>query len=131
VNRVTDAGPKIGPGIKVEVCSTRARRSGQDEQEDASAADHCVSISIAQLQPRFGVQTGDSPKDANRAKSSANKTNPGTAGMQLPPMPFTVTNWSGVSPTVHRGETGQADGTAGSPQSFGSGRGHQHIDDLR
>ena len=41
----------------------RARRSGQDEQEDASAADHCVAISIAQLQPRFGVQTGDSPKD--------------------------------------------------------------------
>jgi hypothetical protein len=41
----------------------RARRSGQDEQEAASAADHCVAISIAQLQPRFGVQTGDSPKD--------------------------------------------------------------------
>lgn len=28
--------------------------------------------------------------------------------MQLPPMPFTVTDWSKVEPTVHPGETGQA-----------------------
>lgn len=28
--------------------------------------------------------------------------------MQLPTMPFTVTDWSKVEPTVHPGETGQA-----------------------
>jgi hypothetical protein len=28
--------------------------------------------------------------------------------MQLPPMPFTVTNWSGVTPTVHPTEPGQS-----------------------
>ena len=28
--------------------------------------------------------------------------------MKIPPLPFTVTNWSDVVPTVHPGETGQA-----------------------
>ena len=28
--------------------------------------------------------------------------------MKIPTLPFTVTDWSGVSPTVHPGETGQA-----------------------
>ena len=28
--------------------------------------------------------------------------------MQIPALPFTVTDWSAISPTVHRGETGQA-----------------------
>ncbi len=28
--------------------------------------------------------------------------------MKIPPPPFTVTDWSGVAPTVHPGETGQA-----------------------
>ncbi|QOZ34880.1 DHCW motif cupin fold protein [Bradyrhizobium sp. CCBAU 53421] len=28
--------------------------------------------------------------------------------MKIPPLPFTVTDWSHVSPTVHRGESGQA-----------------------
>jgi hypothetical protein len=28
--------------------------------------------------------------------------------MKFPPLPFTVTDWSGVPPTVHLGETGQA-----------------------
>lgn len=28
--------------------------------------------------------------------------------MQIPALPFTVTHWSGIPPTVHLGETGQA-----------------------
>ena len=28
--------------------------------------------------------------------------------MQIPPLPFTVTDWSAVAPTVHPGETGEA-----------------------
>jgi hypothetical protein len=28
--------------------------------------------------------------------------------MKIPTLPFTVTDWSGVPPTVHLGETGQA-----------------------
>ena len=28
--------------------------------------------------------------------------------MKIPPLPFTVTDWSGVPPTVHPGESGQA-----------------------
>ena len=28
--------------------------------------------------------------------------------MKIPPMPFTMANWSGVTPTVHPGVTGQA-----------------------
>ena len=28
--------------------------------------------------------------------------------MKIPTLPFTVTDWSGVSPTVHPGETGEA-----------------------
>lgn len=28
--------------------------------------------------------------------------------MKIPPLPFTVTDWSGVAPTVHPGETGEA-----------------------
>jgi quercetin dioxygenase-like cupin family protein len=28
--------------------------------------------------------------------------------MKIPALPFTVTDWSGISPTVHPGETGQA-----------------------
>jgi hypothetical protein len=28
--------------------------------------------------------------------------------MKIPPMPFTVTDWSAVAPTVHAGETGGA-----------------------
>ena len=28
--------------------------------------------------------------------------------MKIPTLPFTVTDWSGVSPTVHPGETGPA-----------------------
>ena len=28
--------------------------------------------------------------------------------MKIPPLPFTVTDWSAVSPTVHPGETGEA-----------------------
>jgi hypothetical protein len=28
--------------------------------------------------------------------------------MKIPPLPFTVTDWSDVVPTVHPGETGQA-----------------------
>ncbi len=28
--------------------------------------------------------------------------------MKIPALPFTVTDWSGVSPTLHAGETGQA-----------------------
>jgi hypothetical protein len=28
--------------------------------------------------------------------------------MKIPTLPFTVTDWSGISPTVHPGETGQA-----------------------
>lgn len=28
--------------------------------------------------------------------------------MKIPPLPFTVTDWSAVAPTVHPGETGQA-----------------------
>jgi hypothetical protein len=45
---------------------------------------------------------------ANRAKNSANKINPGTAAMKIPPLPFTVTDWSDVAPTVHPGETGRS-----------------------
>jgi hypothetical protein len=28
--------------------------------------------------------------------------------MKIPPLPFTVTDWSAVAPTVHPGETGEA-----------------------
>ena len=28
--------------------------------------------------------------------------------MKYPPLPFTVTDWSAIAPTVHPGETGQA-----------------------
>jgi len=28
--------------------------------------------------------------------------------MKIPPLPFTVTDWSAVAPTVHPGETGAA-----------------------
>ena len=28
--------------------------------------------------------------------------------MKIPPLPFTVTDWSAVPPTVHPGETGEA-----------------------
>ena len=28
--------------------------------------------------------------------------------MKIPPLPFTVTDWSAVTPTVHPGETGEA-----------------------
>jgi hypothetical protein len=28
--------------------------------------------------------------------------------MKIPPLPFTVTDWSTVAPTVHPGETGEA-----------------------
>jgi hypothetical protein len=28
--------------------------------------------------------------------------------MKIPPLPFTVTDWSEVAPTVHPGETGEA-----------------------
>jgi quercetin dioxygenase-like cupin family protein len=28
--------------------------------------------------------------------------------MKIPPLPFTVTHWSAVAPTVHPGETGEA-----------------------
>ena len=28
--------------------------------------------------------------------------------MKIPTLPFTVTDWSGITPTVHLGETGQA-----------------------
>lgn len=28
--------------------------------------------------------------------------------MKIPPLPFTVTDWSGIAPTVHPGETGEA-----------------------
>ena len=29
--------------------------------------------------------------------------------MKIPPLPFTVTDWSTVTPTIHPGETGQAE----------------------
>jgi hypothetical protein len=35
---IREADPKIGPGVKVEVCSMRARRSGRDEPEDKATA---------------------------------------------------------------------------------------------
>ena len=35
---IREADPKIGPGVKVEVCSMRARRSGRDEAEDKATA---------------------------------------------------------------------------------------------
>ena len=41
-------------------------------------------------------------------RKAQRKTNPGTAEMKMPPMPFTVTSWSGVPPTVRLDETGQA-----------------------
>jgi hypothetical protein len=28
--------------------------------------------------------------------------------MKIPPLPFTVTDWSAVAPTIHPGETGEA-----------------------
>ena len=30
--------PKIGPGVKLEVCSMRARKSGQDDEREDKAA---------------------------------------------------------------------------------------------
>ena len=70
---------------------------GGGDDGDPATAHRCFTVAADR----------QSTLHANRAKSSANKTNPGTAAMQQPPMPFTVTTWSGVAPTVHSARTGQ------------------------